>query len=66
MADGLLYTVDKDGILRMCEVNAKQYKELGSVQLLGGRNIWAPLALSDGKLLIRDQEKMLCLDVRAQ
>ncbi|MFC1762317.1 PQQ-binding-like beta-propeller repeat protein [Planctomycetota bacterium] len=66
MADGLLYTVDKDGYLRMCEVNTKGYKELGSVQLLGGKEIWAPLALSNGRLLVRDQEKMLCLDVRAQ
>ena len=66
MADGLLYSVDAEGYLRMCEVNTKEYKELGCVQLLGGKEIWAPLALSDGKLIVRDQEKMICLDVRVQ
>ena len=63
MADGMIYVVDADGYLRLLEVNPKEYKELASVQLLGGDEIWAPLAISDGKLLIRDQKKMLCLDV---
>lgn len=63
MADGMIYVVDAEGYLRLLEVNPKEYKELASVQLLGGKEIWAPLAMSDGKLLIRDQEKMLCLDV---
>ena len=63
MADGMIYVVDADGYLRLVEVNPEEYKELASVQLLGGKEIWAPLAMSDGKLLIRDQEKMLCLDV---
>ena len=63
MADGMIYIVDADGYLRLVEVNPKEYKELASVKLLGGKEIWAPLVMSDGKLLIRDQEKMLCLDV---
>lgn len=33
--------------------------------ILGGQEIWAPMALSDGKLLIRDQSRMKCLDVKA-
>jgi len=34
-------------------------------KLLCGKEIWAPMALADGKLLIRDQHQMKCLDVRA-
>ena len=64
MADGMIYVVDANGYLRLMEVNPKEYKELASAQFLGGKEIWAPLSMSDGKLLIRDQEKMLCLDVR--
>jgi len=64
LADGLLYVVDADGFLRLVEPSPDVYKELASVQLLGGHEIWAPLALSDGKLVIRDQKQMLCLDVR--
>jgi outer membrane protein assembly factor BamB len=28
-----------------------------------GTQNWGPLALSNGKLLIRDQEKMLCIKI---
>ena len=64
LADGLLYVVDAGGFLRLLEADPAEYRELACVRLLGGREIWAPLALSDGKLIIRDQKQMKCLDVR--
>ena len=66
LADRLIYAVDADGFLRLAEANPDGYKELASVQLLGGHEIWAPLALSDGRLIVRDQKQMKCLDVRVQ
>ncbi|HUS90300.1 MAG TPA: PQQ-binding-like beta-propeller repeat protein [Phycisphaerae bacterium] len=64
-ADGMIYIIDgKAGSLHLLEPSPKGLKELAKVSgLLGGPEIWAPLALSDGKLIIRDQSKMLCLDV---
>jgi len=66
LADGMIYIVDgKKGDLRLVEPTPDGYKELAKVQkILGGKEIWAPPALSNGRLLIRDQSKMLCLDVR--
>jgi hypothetical protein len=37
-----------------------------STKVLEGREIWGPLALSDGKLVIRDQSQMKCLDLSAR
>lgn len=53
-----------DGILYLLEPNPQGFKKLASVDLLDTRECWGPLALSDGKLLIRDQEKMKCVAVR--
>lgn len=66
LADGMIYIVDgKRGDLRLVEPNPAGYKELAAVKaILGGKEIWAPLALSNGKLLIRDQTQLKCLDVR--
>jgi hypothetical protein len=34
-------------------------------KLLGGKEIWGRLALAGGKLVIRDQSQMKCVDLRA-
>jgi len=70
LADGMIYVVDgRSGSLHLLEVSPQRegFKELAKVEgLLGPPEPWAPLALSDGKLIIRDQHKMVCLDVAAQ
>jgi outer membrane protein assembly factor BamB len=67
IADGMIYILDgQTGDLRLLEASPEGYKELACAPgILGGREIWAPMALSDGRLLIRDQSRMKCLQVRA-
>ena len=63
-ADGMFFVLEgKTGVLRLLEANVSEYRELASAQMLTGPDVWAPLALSDGKLLIRDMGKMICVDV---
>ncbi len=40
-------------------------KQLDEAKVLSGTEIWAPMAMSDDKLLIRDQKELKCLDVSA-
>ena len=64
LADGMFFILDgRTGKLRLVEANTREYKELASAQLLEGEEVWAPLALSNGKLIIRDLNKMICLQV---
>jgi outer membrane protein assembly factor BamB len=65
LADGLLFSVDGvQGILYLVEPNPKEFKKLAEVKLLDTQQCWAPLALSNGKLLIRDQKQMKCVNVK--
>jgi outer membrane protein assembly factor BamB len=65
LADGMFFILEgKTGMLRLIEANTSEYRELARAQILGGHDAWAPMALSDGKLLIRDMTKMVCVDVR--
>ena len=67
LADGVILIMDgRSGVLRMVQPDPKGYKELAQAKVLAGRSIWAPMALSDGKLLLRDQRRMKCLDVGAR
>ena len=65
LADGLIFSVDgREGILYLIEPDPAGYKELAKAKLLDTNECWGPLALSDGKLLIRDQKQMKCVVIR--
>ncbi|HOX39418.1 MAG TPA: PQQ-binding-like beta-propeller repeat protein [Candidatus Brocadiia bacterium] len=67
MVDDLIFIVDgKGGKLHMVKVNPNEYEELGRISPLSGKEVWAPLAYSDGKLVLRDQKKMVCLQFKRQ
>ena len=66
LADGLLLVTDGNTKLYLIDPDPSGFKPLASVELLEQGNNWAPLALVDGKLLIRDQKQMKCVVVAQQ
>jgi len=79
LADGLILATDGNKTLYLIEPDPSAYKQLASAEVLaeggvdtsdpmtrfgGGNQNWAPLALADGKLLIRDQTQMKCVVVQ--
>jgi len=66
LADGMFFVLEgKTGMLRLVESRTDEYRELANAQILGGHDVWAPMALSDGKLVLRDMRQMVCLDVKS-
>lgn len=78
LADGLILATDGRKSLYLIEPDPSEFKSLASAELLGdagtesegiARQVggptqnWAPLALSDGKLLVRDHSQMKCVKV---
>ena len=63
LADGLILATDGAKKLYLIEPDPSGFKPLASVEILGTGQNWAPIALVDGKLLIRDQSRMLCVRV---
>jgi len=64
-ADGLIYIMDgRQGDLHIVQPSPQGFQSLDKVTLLGGKEIWGPLALSDGYLVIRDQSQMKCVDIK--
>lgn len=67
LVEGMIFIVDgKSGSLHIVKADPEAYKEVGRLFPLSGKEIWAPLAYSDGKLVLRDQRKMVCLQLRRQ
>jgi len=66
LVDGLIFLLNgDDGTLVMAEANPNEYKELGRASFLSGPEVWGPLAYSNGKLILRDQKTLACLDLMA-
>ena len=65
LAAGMFFVMDGDsGKLRLIEDSTTGYNELASAQVLAGQEVWGPMALSGGRLVLRDLTKMICVDVR--
>ena len=66
-ADGMIYTVDgTKGDLVMVQPDPDAYREIGRANFLSGKQQWATIAISDGKILLRDQTALKCVDVRGR
>jgi outer membrane protein assembly factor BamB len=64
LADGRIFNLEGDrGHLHLIDPSPEEFRDLASIDLDLTNKAWGPLALSQGKLLVRDQEKMLCLDI---
>jgi outer membrane protein assembly factor BamB len=64
LADGMFFILDGDsGMLRLVEASTTEYKELAHAQVLSGSDVWAPMALSNGRLVLRDMARMVCIEV---
>ncbi len=66
LVDGLLLAVDGSTKLYLIDPDPSGFKPLASAELLESGENWAPIALADGKLLIRDQKQMKCVVVAQQ
>ncbi|MFC1838235.1 PQQ-binding-like beta-propeller repeat protein [Thermodesulfobacteriota bacterium] len=64
LADDVIISSDGEKMLYLIEPTPAEFKVLAKAELLDTKQAWAPLALSDGKLLIRDQKQMKCILVK--
>lgn len=63
LADDLIYALNDSGKLSLIAASPERFQLLGSIKPLNGRESWAPMALADGRLIIRDLTRLVCLDV---
>ncbi len=63
IADNKMFVLSDDGTLTMLKPDAKKYIQLAQKKLFDGSDAWAPMALADGRLLLRDSKTMYCVSV---
>ena len=65
IADDKVLILTDEGILTLLSADPNGYTRLAETKVLQGREAWAPMALAGGLLVLRDEKRMLCVDLRA-
>jgi outer membrane protein assembly factor BamB len=63
IADKKFFLLSDDGTLTIIKPSTSRYIQLDQIKVFDGYDAWAPLAIADGYLLLRDSKTMLCLDI---
>jgi len=63
IADGMIFILDDNGTLTLAEATPRGYVQLAQTKVLEGPDAWAPMAFASGLLIIRDMNRMICLDI---
>lgn len=66
IADDKLFVLDDNGLLTMAKATHEGYVQLDQAKVLQGKDAWGPMALVDGRLILRDLKRMICLDLRGR
>ena len=66
IADGRIYVLEDDGLLTMAEATPSGYRQIAEAKVLEGPESWGPMAFVAGRLIVRDMNKMVCLDISEQ
>ena len=65
IADGKLIILGESGTLAMAEATPTAYVKISSFQFSRGK-CWTVPVLANGRLYVRDEEKIVCFDLRGQ
>ena len=60
---GLIYIMNNDGDLTLAQASPSAYLPLAHAKVLDGHESWGPMAIASGRLIVRDTERMICLDI---
>jgi outer membrane protein assembly factor BamB len=61
--NGLMYAMNDSGVLTLVQVGSSSYVQLAEAKVLDGHESWGPMAVADGRLIVRDLTRMICLDI---
>jgi outer membrane protein assembly factor BamB len=64
LVDDMIINNDGEGTFYLIDPTPEGFKMLSKAKLLDSKEAWAPLALSNGMLVVRDQKQMKCVQVK--
>jgi outer membrane protein assembly factor BamB len=66
VADDKFFILDDDGTITIAKADVSKFSYLDKAQIIEGQDAWGPLAIADGRLIMRDSKKMVCINIAAK
>jgi len=66
IADNKLFILNDDGVLTIAKPDIKKYIQLDQIKLFDGQDAWAPIAVADGYMVLRDSKRMVAIKMKAE
>lgn len=66
LADNKFFVLSDNGILTMMAFSKERFELLDSRRVLTGNEAWGPLALAGTRMLLRDSQRLICLEMGAK
>jgi len=63
LADNKFYILNDDATLIIVQKSTQSYIELDRIKLFDGHDAWAPLAIANGYMVLRDADNMICINL---
>jgi len=63
IVNGLMYLMDDSGVLTLAQPGPSGFVQLAQARVMDGHETWGPMAFASGRLIVRDLNRMMCLDV---
>jgi len=63
IANGLIYVMNDSGLLTLAEATPNGYVQLTQARVLEGPDAWGAMAIVSGRLILRDMNRMICIDI---
>jgi outer membrane protein assembly factor BamB len=65
IADNKIFLLNEEGTLYIVKPSVSKYIESDNLKIIaGGQDAWAPIAVADGYMVLRDSKTMMCIDMR--
>ena len=64
VADGKFFILNDDGALTIAKATTSGWVLMDKSNIIEGQDSWGPIAIADGRLLMRTSKQMVCIDMR--
>jgi outer membrane protein assembly factor BamB len=64
IADGKFFILSDDGTLSIAKASTSGFVLMDKSHIIDGQDAWGPLAIADGRLLMRDSKLMVCVNIQ--
>ena len=64
ISDDKIFILNDEGVLTIAKPSISKFEMLDEAKVFDAQDAWAPMAIADGYLVLRDSKKMYCIDLK--